>query len=92
MRGRFDDIVIDGMTSRGYSRIGTHASHSLAFFGVTAISQKVTLSSFAGNSALPVSISATQWGFGTSNQATSLINLIGQLRQTLVDFGLERGT
>lgn len=92
MRGRFDDQIVDNLTSRGTTKLGTDATHSLAAFGVTPISQMVTLSLFAAISMVPVSISATQWGFGTSNQATSLIALLGQIRSTLVSYGFERGT
>ena len=92
MRGRFDNAILEDVTLKGTIKVGSDPGASVALFGNTPISQMVTLSLFAGISAAPVSVSATQWGFGTSNQATSLIALIGQLRSTLVSFGLERGT
>jgi len=92
MRGRFDDVLLDNVNMRGNILIGTHSSASVAFFGVTTISQMVTLSPVTTLSFAASLFAAGQAGFTTTSQADGLIRRIEQIHATLTAFGLQRGT
>lgn len=92
MRGRFDDLLVDNVLVRGTMRFGPDANHSLAFYGVTPISQLVTLSPVTTLSFAASLFAAGQAGFTTTSQADGLIRRIEQIHATLVAYGLQRGT
>jgi hypothetical protein len=81
--------------SRGNSDgtlLGQGTSDPIAFYGVTVTTQPTATNQAAPTSTAAVSISATQWGFGTSTQANSLLNLAIQIRSDLVALGLIKGS
>ena len=91
MRGRFDNLLVDDMKARGQIQLGTDPGHSLAVLGATPISQMITLSS-AGFSTAGSLFAAGQAGFTSVSQVDALVNRVLQMRQTLINFGFERGT
>lgn len=73
-------------------QFGGEATAELGFFGSTPVDQPASASQAAIASTAAVSISATQWGFSTSAQATGVINLLTEIRTALVDLGLIKGS
>lgn len=72
--------------------LGQNTSALVAFFGSTPTSQRAATNQAAPASTAAVSVSATQWGYSTSTQANSLLNLVIQLRSELVTLGLIKGS
>jgi hypothetical protein len=79
-------------TFSGTMVIGATAADKVAFYGVTSTTQPTATNQAAAGTVSSVSISATQWGFSTSTQANSLINLVQQIRSDLVALGLIKGS
>lgn len=79
-------------TFSGTMVFGATTSDRLAFFGSAVTTQPTATNQAAAASTGAVSVSATQWGFSTSTQANSLINLVLQLRADLVSLGLIKGS
>ena len=74
-------------------RVGAGSSmQPLAFFAATGSSQMASASQAAIISTAAVSVSATQWAFGTSTQANGLLNLVTEMRSALVAYGLMKGS
>jgi hypothetical protein len=65
---------------------------TVGFFGSAVTTQPTSSNEAAPISTAPVSISATQWAFGTSTQAQQLLTLVTQLRADLVALGLIKGS
>lgn len=90
--------TVYGVGGGNPAQIGTTTTPSIGntgqvgFYGVVAITQPTSSNEAAVVTTSPVSISATQWGFSTSNQATAIITLVNQLRADLVSLGLIKGS
>jgi hypothetical protein len=86
----YSDQNLDG------SQIGASQSAlitgTVGFFGVTVVTQPTSSNEAAPISTVAVSISATQWAFGTSTQANQILTLVTQLRADLVTLGLIKGS
>ena len=80
------------------AQIGTTTTPSIGntgavgFYGVVAITQPTSSNEAAAISTAAVSVSATQWAFGTSTQANQIVTLVNQLRADLVALGLIKGS
>ena len=72
--------------------LGADSAQTLGFYGATATSRLSSSSQAAVDSTAAVSVSATQWGFGTSAQADGIIRLVNRLRADLVTLGLINGS
>jgi hypothetical protein len=70
---------------------GTNTA-TLGFFGATPIAEPASSAQAAIASTAAVSISATQWAFATSAQATGVITLLSEVRTALVNLGLIKGS
>jgi len=81
-----------GSFSASGAVIGATTSDTLAFYGGTASGQPASASQAAIVSSAVVSISATQWGFGSSAQAQGVVNLLIEVRSALVALGLIKGS
>lgn len=81
----FSDPQLDGAV------VGASGG-TAGFFGTAATSQPASASQAAVATTAPVSISATQWGFASSAQAQSIINLQNELRSALVALGIIKGS
>lgn len=96
--GRALGVAMSNPTLDGFavgSVIGADAGTAkLGFYGNASapIVRPAATNQAAAASTAAVSVSATQWGFGTSTQANSLINLVLQLREDLVALGLIKGS
>lgn len=86
----YSDQNLDGSTIGG-SPTATPAG-TVGFYGATPVGQPTTSNQAAPISTAPVSISATQWAYGTSTQAQQLITLVTQLRADLVTLGVIKGS
>lgn len=86
----YSDQNLDG-SQIGASPTATPAG-TIGFYGATVVGQPTSSNQAAPTSAAPVSISATQWGFSTSNQAQAILTLVTQLRADLVTLGLIKGS
>jgi hypothetical protein len=64
----------------------------VGFFGNATTTQPTTSNEAATISTAAVSVSATQWAFGTSTQANQIVTLVNQLRADLVALGLIKGS
>lgn len=71
---------------------GATSASTLGFYGTTATSQLSSSSQATIVSTAAVSVSATQWAFGTSAQADGVIRLVNRLRNDLVTLGLIKGS
>lgn len=72
--------------------LGQSTSDAVGFYGVTPVAQPTSSNEAAVTTSASVSISATQWGFATSTQATALVTLVNQLRADLVTVGIIKGS
>lgn len=73
--------------------LGQSTSDKLGFFGLaTPIVQPAATNQAAPSNTLASTISATQWGFTTSTQLHSLVNVVIQMRSDLVALGLIKGS
>jgi UDP-N-acetyl-D-mannosaminuronic acid transferase (WecB/TagA/CpsF family) len=73
-------------------QFGGSAAAELGFFGATPAAQPAATNQAAIASTAAVSVSATQWGFSTSTQATAVITLLTEVRAALVTLGLIKGS
>lgn len=64
----------------------------IGFYAVTPVVQPTATQQAVAISTAAVSISATQWAFGTSTQADGVVRLVNQLRSDLVSLGLLKGS
>lgn len=65
---------------------GQNSVDPIAFFGATATAQPASTAAITSTAA--VSVSATQWGYATSTQATAIVTLLGALHANLKSLGL----
>lgn len=72
--------------------LGQTITSRIGFWAVTATTQPTATQQAAAISTAAVSISATQWAFGTSTQADGIVRLVNQLRGDLVAIGLLKGS
>ena len=72
--------------------LGVTITSKVGFFGLTPVIQPLATNQAAIISYASVSISATQFGYTTSTQATGIVNLLLQLRSDLVALGLIKGS
>lgn len=80
--------IITGTTTG--STIGTTVSQKLAFHGAAPVIQRAN-----ANQAAVVTTTATQttpWGFSTQAQANAIITLLNEIRTTLVEKGIMKGS
>jgi hypothetical protein len=73
------------------TRVGQTSTDLLGFYGQTPVVRFAT-SIQIPSSVAPVSVSATQWGFGTSTQAQAMISAVAQLTTWLSTLGLTSST
>lgn len=97
--GTMSGVVVSGaagsftdLTATGNVVFGNASTDTVAFYGAATPQPR---QSGAGQAAVattaPVSISATQWGFGTSAQAAAVITLQNSIRSALVALGIIAG-
>lgn len=72
--------------------LGQTITSRIGFWAVTATSQPTATQQAIAISTAAVSISATQWAFGTSTQADGVVRLVNQIRSDLVALGLLKGS
>lgn len=72
--------------------LGQTITSKIGFWAVTATTQPTATQQAVAISTAAVSISATQWAFGTSTQADGVVRLVNQLRGDLVSLGLIKGS
>jgi hypothetical protein len=73
------------------SIVGKTSTSLVAFWGGTPQAQPSGSGQADIASTAAVSISATQWGFSTSTQATAIVTLVRALRGALADTGFMAG-
>jgi hypothetical protein len=71
--------------------IGKASTSLVAFWGGTPQARPSGTGQADIASTASVSISATQWGFSTSTQATAIVTLVRALRGALADTGFMAG-
>jgi hypothetical protein len=89
--GNTDETMLVGRTGVPV-QFGGSSSATLGFFGATPIAEPAATNQSAIASTAAVSISATQWAFSTSTQATGVITLLTEIRTALVNLGLIKGS
>ena len=89
--GNSGETMLVGRTGVPVQFGGTNTA-TLGFFGATPIAEPAATNQSAIASTAAVSISATQWGFSTSTQATGVITLLTEIRTALVNLGLIKGS
>lgn len=87
-----DDLTVVDLIVTGTARIGNAVSDTIAFFGSTLTAQPAATNQAAPASTAPVSVSATQWAFGTSTQGAAVVNCLIEVRAALVSLGLIKGS
>lgn len=86
-------VTTDTITlTKGTIKVGAVSGDSVGFYGATPGTQPTSANEAAVTTTAAVSVSATQWGFSTSVQATAIITLVNQLRADLVTLGLIKGS
>jgi hypothetical protein len=89
------DIILEDVIG---SKIGTATTQKLSFYNSTPIVQPSSANQAAVTTTTPIqnTITAfgqtTPWGFSTQAQATALITLVNEIRTTLVNLGLMKGS
>lgn len=73
-------------------QFGGAATATLGFFGATPVAQPAATNQAAIASTAAVSVSATQWGYSTSTQATGIVTLLTEIRTALVNTGIIKGS
>lgn len=71
---------------------GQTITSKIAFWSATVTTQPTATQQAVAISTAAVSVSATQWAFGTSTQADGVVRLVNQLRNDLVQIGLIKGS
>lgn len=85
------------VTVSGYAKLngsvglGDSVADVVGFYGSIGVSQPSGASQQAFSTNAPVSISATQWGFTSSNQVQSILNFLVEARSALVRTGFIKG-
>ncbi len=72
--------------------LGQTITSKVGFFAAPPVVQPTTSLQAVAISTAAVSISATQWAFGTSTQADGVVRLVNQLRSDFVALGLIKGS
>lgn len=72
--------------------LGQSITSRIGFWAATATTQPTATQQAVAISTAAVSISATQWAFGTSTQADGIVRLVNQLRGDLVSLGIIKGS
>jgi hypothetical protein len=72
------------------TKIGTSTTQKLAFYNATPIVQRASASQAAV--ATTAATQTTPWGFSTQAQADGIITLLNEIRTTLVNLGLMKGS
>jgi hypothetical protein len=81
------NIALDTATG---SKIGTATTQKLSFYNSTPIVQPSSANQAAVVTTAPTQ--TTPWGFTTSAQAAAIITLVNEMRTTLVNLGLMKGS
>jgi hypothetical protein len=81
-----------GSDASGGMKLGSATSEAVAFFGSTPTTQPTAAGQAAPASTDAVSVSATQWAYGTSTQADALVDCVIAVRSALVTLGLIKGS
>lgn len=76
-------------TNKG-TRIGTTSSQKFAFHAATPVTQRAGASQVAV--ATTASTNTTPFGYTTSAQADAIVTLVNEIRATLVEKGLMKGS
>lgn len=72
--------------------LGQTTAALVAFWGATPTSQRAATNQSIAASTAAVSVSATQWGYTTSTQATGIATLVWEMRDALVKVGIIKGS
>lgn len=72
--------------------LGLTTSSTVGFFGATVTAQPTSANQAACTTTASVSVSATQWGYSTSTQASAIPVLLAQIRLDLISLGLIKGS
>lgn len=73
-------------------QFGGTNSATLGFYGATPVAQPAATNQAISISTAAVSISATQWAFASSAQATGIATLLYEVRAALVSTGIIKGS
>lgn len=89
--GNSGETMLVGRTGVPVQFGGTNTA-TLGFYGATPVAQPAATNQSAIASTAAVSISATQWGFSTSAQASGIVSLLTEIRTALVNTGIIKGS
>ena len=70
--------------------LGQSTTDLVSLYGVTPIVQRTSASQAAVTT--DTAVSASQWGFNTSAQASAIVTLVNELRAALVALGAIKGS
>jgi hypothetical protein len=73
-------------------QFGGSSTATLGFFGATPVAQQAATAQAIVASTASVSISATQWGYASSAQASGIPVLLDAIRTALVNTGIIKGS
>lgn len=73
-------------------QFGGSSTATLGFYGATPVAQPAATNQAVNISTAAVSISATQWAYASSAQATGIATLLFEIRAALVNTGLIKGS
>ncbi len=78
-------------TGRGTgTKIGTVTDQKIGFHGAIPVIQRANANQVAV--ATTFSVNTAPWGYSTAAQADAIVNLVNEIRTTLVEKGLIKGT
>jgi len=89
--GNSGETMLVGRTGVPVQFGGTNTA-TLGFFGATPVAQPAATNQSAVATTAAVSVSATQWGFSTSTQATAIVTNLYAIREALVNLGVIKGS
>lgn len=89
--GNSGETMLVGRTGVPVQFGGTNTA-ILGFYGAIPVAQPAATNQSAIASTAAVSISATQWGFSTSAQASGIVSLLTEIRTALVNTGIIKGS
>jgi hypothetical protein len=73
-------------------KIGQGSTDLIGFWGGTPVARPSGSGQADIASTAAVSVSATQWGYSTSTQATAIVTLVRALRAAMADSGMMAGS
>lgn len=88
-----DALVVSGGTSlNGPIQLGDSTADAIGFWNTAGVSQPSGTSQQAFSTTVPVSITASQYGYSTSTQIQSILNFLVEVRSAMVRTGFIKGS